>query len=88
MIHLSMFVLICQVNYHINMYNNLREEIKILLLKNHITMTELASKMTEILGKKISQNNLSQKLGNQSLRYDELMAILDILGYDFEYKKR
>ena len=69
------------------MRNNLRDEIKILLLKNHLTMTDLASKMSDFLGRRITQSNLSQKLGNESLRYDELMAILDILGYDFEYKK-
>jgi len=70
------------------MNNELREDIKILLLKKHMTMTELASKMSEFLGKNVSQSGLSQKLGNESLRYDELMAILEILGYDFEYKKR
>lgn len=70
------------------MRNNLRDEIKILLLKSHITMTELASKISETLNKQITQSNLSRKLGNESLRYDELMAILDVLGYDFEYKKK
>jgi hypothetical protein len=70
------------------MRNNLRDEIKILLLKNHLTMTELAVKMSKFLKRRITQSNLSQKLGNESLRYDELVAILDILGYDFEYKKR
>lgn len=70
------------------MRNKLRDEIKILLLKNHMTMTELASKMSGFLGKNISQSGLSHKLGKEALRYDELMAILDILGYDFEYRKR
>jgi len=70
------------------MNNTLRDDIKILLLKNHMTMTELASKMSKLLSKNVSQNGLSQKLGKCSLRYDELMAILEILGYDFEYKKR
>lgn len=83
-----MFACYCQANYHIYMRNNLRDEIKILLLKSHITMTELASKMSKLLNKRITQSNLSQKLGNESLRYDEFMAILEILGYDFEYKKR
>lgn len=69
------------------MNNELREHIKILLLKNHMTMKELSVKMTEILGKRISQNNLSQKLGNESLRYDELMAICKILGYNIKFEK-
>lgn len=70
------------------MKNKLRDDIKILLLKNHMTMTELASRMSKTLGKNLSQSGLSHKLGKESLRYDELMAILDILEYDFEYKKR
>lgn len=70
------------------MRNNLRDEIKILLLKNHVTMTDLAFRMSKLLKKQITQSNLSRKLGNESLRYDELMSILNILDYDFEYKKR
>jgi hypothetical protein len=69
------------------MENGLRDDIKIFLLKNHMTMTELASRMSKVLGKNVSQSGLSHKLGNESLRYDELMAILKILGYEFEYKK-
>ncbi len=65
-----------------------RDEIKILLLKNHMTMTKLAEKMTAFSGRKISQSGLSQKLAKGSLRYDELMAICEILGYDLEFKKR
>ncbi len=70
------------------MKSGLRDNIKILLLKNHMTMTELASRMSKLLGKNVSQNGLSQKLGNESLRYDELMAICEILGYDLDFKKR
>ncbi len=69
-----------------NMKNRLRDDIKILLLKNHMTMTELALKMSKLLNKNISQNGLSQKLGKESLRYDELIAILEILDYELEYK--
>jgi len=67
---------------------NARDDIKILLLKNHMTMTQLASKMAVLLNKKMSQSNLSHKLTKESLRYDELSAICEILGYDLEYKKR
>lgn len=69
------------------MDNELREYIKILLLKNHTTMTKVAAEMTNILGRQISQNNLSQKLGNKSLRYDELEAICKIVGYKIKFEK-
>lgn len=67
---------------------NARDDIKLLLLKNHMTITELASKMSIFLNKKMSQSGLSQKLTNGTLRYDELSAICEILGYDLEFKKR
>ncbi len=86
-IKLSKFACCCQVKYYFNM-NNARDEIKILLLKNHMTMTELAKRMTVLSNRKISQSGLSQKLTNGTLRYDELIAICEILGYDLEFKKR
>ena len=71
----------------INM-NNARDDIKILLLKNHMTLTELASRMSKFFNKPYSQSGLSQKLTRGTLRYDELTVICEILGYDLEYKKR
>lgn len=67
---------------------NARDDIKLLLLKNHMTVTELAKRMSEYLGRKLSRSGLSNKLGKGTLRYDELAAICEILGYDLEYKKR
>lgn len=67
---------------------NAREDIKILLLKNNMTLTQLAKQMSARLGKNILRTTLSRKLTNGTLRYDELAAICDILGYDLIYRKR
>jgi len=67
---------------------NARDDIKILLLKNHITMTEMAKRMSKYLGRNLSRSVFSQKLTKGTLRYDELIAICEILGYDLDYKKR
>ena len=64
-----------------------QEDIKILLLKNCMTITKLAEEMTVYSGKKISRNVLSQKLIKGTLRYGELEIICKILGYKLEYKK-
>lgn len=64
-----------------------QEDIKMLLLKNCMTITRLAELVTERTGKKLSRNTLSQKLIRGTLRYDELEAICEILGYRLEYKK-
>lgn len=65
-----------------------QEDIKILLLKNGMTITKLAEEMTISSGKKISRNVLSQKLKNGTLRYTELETICKVLGYTLEYKKQ
>ena len=66
---------------------NTRDDIKMLLLKNHMTITELVEKMSELMGKKITRSVFSQKLTKGTIRYDELIAICKILGYEIEYKK-
>lgn len=52
-----------------------------------MTITALAEKMSAILDKKISRSSLSQKLINGTLRYNELEAICQVLGYTIEFKK-
>ena len=65
-----------------------RDEVKMLLAKEAITMTVLAEKMTERSGKTYTMKSISDKLARQTLRHSEFMLILDILGYTFEYKKK
>lgn len=67
---------------------NARDDIKILLLKKHMTLTKLAEKMTEKMGKKFTQSGLSHKLSKNTVRYDELTVICEILGYEIEYKQK
>lgn len=64
-----------------------QEDIKILLLKNGMTITKLAEEMSLVSDKKISRNVLSQKLKKGTLRYNELETICKVLGYALEYKK-
>ncbi|OGI22877.1 MAG: hypothetical protein A2287_10340 [Candidatus Melainabacteria bacterium RIFOXYA12_FULL_32_12] len=61
-----------------------REQVKILLLKRNMTITELASRMTEFTGKKYSRQNLSNKLSKRTLRFEEFEVIAEILGYKIE----
>ena len=67
---------------------SVKEDIKILLLKENWTMTELAKELENKLGKPCSQSNLSHKLANKTLRYEEAKIIGDILGYDLTFIRR
>lgn len=65
----------------------IREDIKMLLAKNAMTMTELAKILTE-QGTKTSIKSLSNKLSQKTIKFEEVRKILDILGYEIEYKEK
>lgn len=63
------------------MKNPILNEIKNLVADRDITLTKLAEKMGEILGRKYSLASLSQKLRNGTISYREIMLIAEILNY-------
>lgn len=66
---------------------SVKEEVKMLLAKEAFTMTQLAKKMTDLSGKKYTMKCISDKLARKTLKYEEFILILKILGYTTEYKK-
>ena len=65
-----------------------KEDVKFLLAKEATTMKSLAAKLKERTGYPYNLKVISDKLARRTLKYEEFMLILDILGYDIEYKKR
>ena len=66
---------------------SIREDIKMLLAKKAMTMTELANKMST-REKSITVYNLSKKLRLNTIKFEEVRTILEILGYDIVYKEK
>lgn len=66
---------------------SIREEIKMLLAKKNITMTKLAEILTEN-GMKTSVKSISNKLSKKTIKFEEVRKILDVIGFDIEYKER
>jgi lambda repressor-like predicted transcriptional regulator len=66
---------------------SIKEDIKMLLAKKAMTMTELAKCLTDN-GIKSSIKSLSNKLSRQTIKFEEVRKIMDILGFDIEYKER
>jgi hypothetical protein len=64
-----------------------REQVKILLVKENMSLTELARKMTELMGKSYTQQGLSNKLSRDTLRYSEIYIIAKLLGYKIKFEK-
>ncbi|MBR1942808.1 hypothetical protein IJ843_03630 [bacterium] len=63
-----------------------RETVKILLFKRGMTMKTLAEKLSELTGKKYSRQNLSGRLANGYLRYNEMEQIAKILEYKIDFQ--
>lgn len=61
---------------------SIREEIKSLLARENVTLQDIADKTG------ISIQNLSNKLRNQTIRYELVRHIVDLLGYDIKFEKR
>lgn len=67
---------------------NAQEHIKILLVQEHMTITKLAEKLSVELNKNYSRSGLSNKLRNNTLRFNELTAICKVLGYEINFTKK
>ena len=67
--------------------SNAREILKILLMKENISISKLAEKLTQTKGEKVYQQTLSQKLIKGTLKFNEMLDICEILGYQIEFKK-
>ena len=63
------------------------EDLKILLLKEKMTITELAALASQKSGKSHTVFGISQKLARSSMKYDELKFLAEILGYRINFEK-
>lgn len=68
---------------------NVKNEIKSYLASEGITLTELVDRLNKVLpdDKQTSVQNLSNKLGRGSLRYDEAQLIAAAIGRRIEWIK-
>lgn len=64
-----------------------KEQVKILLAKENITLKELASRLSKKMSKEMPLQTLSSKLSRNSLKLQEFEYITEILGYKIEVKK-
>lgn len=62
-----------------------RKDIKMLLLENDMSITDIAKEMSKRTGKYFSRSNISQKLIRGTLKYEEALLIGEILGYDLKF---
>ena len=64
-----------------------KEEIKILMLKEHINTRQLAEMLAKKTGKHYTHQSLLHKISLSSLRYDEMETIAEMFGYKINITK-
>ena len=64
-----------------------KERVKMLLVKENMTLKELAFNLSKKMNKEISLQNLSKKLSRNSLKLQEFEYILEILNYRLYIEK-
>lgn len=64
-----------------------KEQIKTLLAQEGLKIKDLAAIIETKTGKRCSANSLSQKLGRETLTYNETLMIAELLGYKIKFVK-
>lgn len=65
-----------------------KETVKILLFKKNMTITNLATEMMKLTGKKYTRQSLSSKISRSSLKFDEMEVIAQILNYKIVFEDK
>lgn len=63
------------------------EEIKYLLAKENITLTAISKELQQRSHEKLTLSNLSRKIKSQTIKFEEVREIADILGYRIKFEK-
>lgn len=65
-----------------------KNELKILIMKEALTVQKLAELLSKKTGKRYTQRSLQNKIFLSSLNYDEMEIIANMLGYDIKIVKK
>lgn len=63
---------------------NAKELVKLILTKECLTQKDLVQLLCEKTNKKYTQDGLSRKLTKGTITFNEVMTIVDILGYKID----
>jgi hypothetical protein len=65
-----------------------REQVKMMLLLRDVSLSKVVRKLNKEYGDSDSQSNLSRKLIKNTIRYDEVKKIADILGFNINFQEK
>ncbi len=67
---------------------NANIQIRVLLAQRALTISKLARMLEERTGKSCTRQNLSNKLRAGTIRYDDMLIIADILGFEISFDEK
>lgn len=70
------------------MKNLKKNLIKGFIAQNNMSLTDLHKSLVEKYNRTDTVQNFSVKLNRQTLKYDEILQIADVLGYDIIWQER
>lgn len=66
----------------------MKEDIKSYIVKSGWSLTEIQEALNCKNGTTFSVQNLSKKINQETIRYNELLEIAEIIGYKIEWIKK
>jgi hypothetical protein len=86
--HDSFNYLTVRINYTKEEYMFATEQVKILLVKEHLSVVQLAELLNKDTDKHFTAQGLHNKMHRGTLRYDEVNLIAAVLGYEIKIEKK
>ncbi len=65
-----------------------KEDIKSYIVKSGWTISKVQDELNRRNGTNFGMQNLSKKIINETLRYNEILQIADIIGYTIEWHQK
>lgn len=63
----------------------MKEDLKAYIIKSGWNISKVQDELNKINGTNFGMQNLSKKINNETIRYDEVLQIADIIGYKIEW---
>lgn len=63
-------------------------KLKALVIESGMKLSDINNELNKRHGTNLGYQNFSNRLSNETFKYDEVLEILDIIGYDVQWVKR
>lgn len=65
-----------------------KNDLKSVIVKSGFTMTQINDELNRRHNTNLGYQNFSNRLSKETFKYNEILEILDIIGYDIQWVKR